>query len=148
MERPRKRSRRSSSVGNRRVDLWWEVMQCDQSIGEGYPALQHPSSNPGSSPPFATAGQIQPQSLATSKPRWKRRKKVQKEDTHTAAKALLGLINKNITTIRNLRVTHFKFSSLKENKETASEEGELALTGPSATFGGPPEPFDFSGVRS
>ena len=56
------------------------------------------------------------------------------------------MINKNITTMRHLRVTHSKFSNLKESKEAAAnEESELALPGPSATFGGPPEPLDFSG---
>ena len=47
--------------------------------------------------------------------------------------------------MRHLRVTHSKFSSLKETKETTNEEGGLALPGPSASFGGPPEPLDFSG---
>jgi transcriptional activator SPT7 len=136
-ERPRKRSRRLSSAGKRRVDLWWEVMQCDQFIGNGYPTLQHSSSNPGGPPPFATVGQAQPQSLSTSKPRRKRRKKAPKEEYHAANKTLLGLINKNITTMRHLRVTHSKFSNLKESKEVANEEGELALPGPSATLGGP-----------
>ena len=120
-------------------------MQCDQFIGNGYPALQHSSSNPGSPPPFATAGQAQPQTLQTSKPRRKRRKKAPKEDSRAANETLLGLMNKNITTMRHLRVTHSKFSSLKESKETANEEGELALPGPSAAFSGPTEPPDFSG---
>jgi len=118
-------------------------MQCDQFIGNGFPALQHSSSNPGSPPPFTAAGQAG--TLGTSKPRRKRRKKAPKEDSHAANKTLLGLINKNLTTMRHLRVTHSKFSSLKESKEAATEEGGLALPGPSATFGGPPEPLDYSG---
>ena len=105
MERPRKHSRWSSSAGKQRVDLWWEVMQCDQFIGNGYPALQHLSSNPGGPPPFATVGQAQLQSLSTLKPQWKRWKKAPKEDTHAANKTLLGVFNKNITTMRHLRVT-------------------------------------------
>jgi transcriptional activator SPT7 len=83
--------------------------------------------------------------LPASKPRRKRRKKAPKEDPRAADKTLLGLINKNITTMRHLRVTHSKFSSLKESKEVVNEEGGLALPGPSASFGGPPEPLDFSG---
>lgn len=145
-ERPRKRSRRSSSsAGKRRVDLWWEAMQCDQLIGNGYPTLRHPSSNPENPPPFATAGQTQTQTMLKSKSRRKRRKKVPEEDSHAANKTLLGLMNKNITTMRRLRVTHSKFSSLKESKEATNEEGGLALPGTSAAFGGPPEPLDFSG---
>lgn len=120
-------------------------MQCDQFIGNGYPALQHSSSNPGSPPPFTTVGQTHPQSLPMSKSRRKRRKKAPKEDSHATNKTLLGLINKNLTTMRHLRVTHSKFSSLKESKEAANEEGGLALPGPSAAFGGPAEPLDFSG---
>lgn len=54
-------------------------------------------------------------------------------------------MNKNITTMRHLRVTHSKFSALKESKEATNEEGGLALPGTSAAFGGPPEPLDFSG---
>ena len=117
-------------------------MQCDQFTGNGYPTLQHSSSNPGGPPPFATAQQ---QGASTSKPRRKRRKKAPKEDSHAANNTLLGQINKNITTMRHLRVTHAKFSSLKESKEAANEESDLALPGPSATFGGPTEPLDFSG---
>lgn len=120
-------------------------MQSDQFIGNGYPALQHSSSNPDSPPPFASVGQGQTQILPAWKPRRKRRKKAPKEDSHAANKTLLGLINKNITTMRHLRVTHSKFSGLKESKEAANEEGGLALPGPSASFGGPPEPPDFSG---
>lgn len=120
-------------------------MQCDQFIGSGYPTLRHSSSNPDGPPPFATAGQTHPQTMPTSKPRRKRRKKAPKEDSHAANKTLLGLINKNITTMRHLRVTHSKFSSLKESKEATNEEGGLALPGTSASFGGPPEPLDFSG---
>ncbi|KAF9783848.1 hypothetical protein BJ322DRAFT_1007972 [Thelephora terrestris] len=134
-ERPRKRSRRSSSsAGKQRVDLWWEVMQCDQFVGSGYPALRYSSSNPDGPPPFATAAQAHVQTLQTSNPRRKRRKKVPKEDSHAANKTLLGLINKNITTVRHLRVTHSKFSSLKESKEAANDEGGLALPGTSAAF--------------
>ena len=144
-ERPRKRSRRSSSAGKRRADLWWEVMQCDQFVGNGYPTLQHSSSNPDGAPSFSTVGQAQSQGLSTSRPRRKRRKKAPKEDSHAANNTLLGLINKNITTMRHLRVTHSKFSSLKESKDAANEENELALPGPSAAFGGPLEPLDFSG---
>lgn len=125
--------------------MWWEVMQCDQFIGNGYPALQHSSSNPGDPPPFAAFGQGQAQILPTWKPRRKRRKKAPKEDSHAANKTLLGQINKNITTMRHLRVIHSKFSSLKESKEAVNEESGLALPGPSASFGGPPEPPDFSG---
>ena len=120
-------------------------MQCDQFIGNGYPALQQSSSNPDCPPPFATVGQGQTQTLPTWKPRRKRRKKAPKEDFHAANKTLLGLINKNLTTMRHLRVTHSKFSNLKESKEATNEESGLALPGPSATFGGPPEPPDFSG---
>ena len=47
--------------------------------------------------------------------------------------------------MRHLRVTHSKFSNLKESKEAVNEESGLALPGPSASFGGPPEPPDFSG---
>ena len=119
-------------------------MQCDQFIGNGYPTLQHSSSNPGDPLPFSTVGQGQTQTLPTSKSRRKRRKKAPKEDSHAANKTLLGLINKNITTMRHLRVTHTKFSSLKETKETVNEEGALALPGPSVS-GGPQEPLDFSG---
>lgn len=119
-------------------------MQCDQFIGNGYPTLCHSSSNLDGSPPFATAGQLQRETLPTSKPRLKRRKKVPKEDSHAANKTLLGLINKNITTMRHLRVTHSKFSLLKESKEATNEEGGLALPGTSAAFGGPSEPPDFS----
>ena len=53
-------------------------------------------------------------------------------------------MNTNLTTMRHLRVTHSKFSNLKESKEVTNEESGLALPGPSA-FGGPPEPPDFSG---
>ena len=94
-------------------------MQCDQFIGNGYPALQHSSSNPGGPPRLVTVGQELPQTLSTPRPRRKRRKKAPKEDSHTASRTL-GLINKNIT-------THSKFSSFKENKEAANEEGGLAL---------------------
>ena len=120
-------------------------MQIDQFIGNGYPALRHSSSNPDGPPPFATTVQPPTQGLSRSKPRRKRRKKAPKEETHAATKTLLGLMNKNITTMRHLRVTHSKFSSLKESKETTNEEGGLALPGPSASFAGPPEPLDFSG---
>jgi len=120
-------------------------MQCDQFIGNGYPALHHSSSNPDNPPPFATVGQAPTQNLPTWKPRRKRRKKVPKEDPRAASGTLLGLINKNITTMRHLRVTHSKFSNLKESKEAVNEEGGLALPGPSAASGGPPEPLDFSG---
>ena len=122
-------------------------MQCDQFIGNGYPTLQHSSSNPDDPPPFTTVEDGQAQTLPAWKPRRKRRKKAPKEDYHAANKTLLGLINKNLTTMRHLRVTHSKFSSLKESKEVVNEEGGLALPGPSATtsFGGPPEPPDFSG---
>jgi transcriptional activator SPT7 len=120
-------------------------MQCDQFIGNGYPALRHPSSNPDAPPPFATAGQAQAQTLPMPKPRRKRRKKAPREDPRAANETLLGLINKNITTMRHLRVTHSRFSSLKETKEATNDEGGLALPGPSASFGGPPEPLDFSG---
>lgn len=54
-------------------------------------------------------------------------------------------MNKNVTTMRHLRVTHSKFSILKESKEVTNEEGGLALPGTSAAFGAPPEPLDFSG---
>ena len=47
--------------------------------------------------------------------------------------------------MRHLRVTHSKFSILKESKETTNDEGGLALPGTSAALGGPPEPLDFSG---
>jgi transcriptional activator SPT7 len=120
-------------------------MQCDQLIGNGYPALRYSSSNPDGPPPFAAAGQPQTETTSRSKPRRKRRKNVPKEDPHAANKTLLGLINKNITTMRHLRVTHSKFSILKESRETTNEEGGLALPGTSAAFGGPPEPPDFSG---
>ena len=119
-------------------------MQCDQLIGNGYPTLRHSSSNPGAPPPFATARQTQAGTLPIQKPRRKRRKKVPKEDSHAANKTLLGLINKNITTMRQLRVTHSKFSILKESKEVTNEEGGLALPGTSAALGGPPEPADYS----
>jgi hypothetical protein len=136
---------KDSANGKRRTELWWEVMQCDQFIGGGYPALQHPSSNQDGSPPFATGGQSQTRTLLTLKPRRKRRKKIPKEDPHAVNKKLLGLMNKNITTMRHLLVTHSKFSNLKESKEVANEEDGLALPGTSAAFGGPPDPIDFSG---
>jgi len=65
-------------------------------------------------------------------------------DSHATNNTLLGLIDKNITTMRHLRVTHSKFSSLKKSREAANEEGELVLPGPSVAFGGPPGPLDFS----
>ena len=65
--------------------------------------------------------------------------------TRAANKTLLGLMNKNITTIQNLRVANFEFSSLKESKEVANGESELALPGPSATSCGPLEPLNSSG---
>ena len=120
-------------------------MQCDQLIGNGYPTLRHSSSNPDGPPHFATAGQTQTETLPTSKPRRKRRKKTPKEDFHAANNTILGLMNKNITIMRHLRVTHSKFSSLKESKEVANEEGGLALPGTSAALSGPQEPLDFSG---
>jgi len=66
-------------------------------------------------------------------------------DSHAANNTFLGLIDKNITTMRHLRVTHSKFSSLKEGGEAVNEEGELVFPGPSVAFGGPPGPLNFSG---
>ena len=45
--------------------------------------------------------------------------------------------------MRHLRVTHSKFSTLKESREATNDESGLALPGTSAAFGGPPEPPDF-----
>jgi len=97
----RKRSRWSSSAGKRRVDLWWEVMQCDQFVGNGYPTLQRSPSDHGA-PPFATLVRHS-QDQSTSRPRRKRRKEPSKENSHPSNKMILGPINKNIT-MRHFRV--------------------------------------------
>jgi hypothetical protein len=107
--------------------------------------LPYTLSNPGGLPLFITTGQVQLQGPSISKPRGKRRKKARRK-THAANKTLLGPINK-IITMRHLRVTRSKFSSLEESKGATNEEGELALPGRSATLGGPPGPLDYSGVR-
>jgi hypothetical protein len=123
-----------------------EVMQCDQFIGNCY---LHCSTL---CPTQVARLRLQPLGRHSRKAYRHRSlggndgRRPRRRTPHAANNTLLGLINKNTTAVRHLRVTHSRFSNLKESKEAVNEEGELALPGPSATLGGPLDTLDYSGA--
>ncbi|KAI0325865.1 hypothetical protein GY45DRAFT_1374421 [Cubamyces sp. BRFM 1775] len=104
-ERPRKRARTQSPVDKDVVELWWDAMRSEEMIGNGLPRFVHACSDIPSSSPSTTHAE-------PSRPS-RRRKKKQKSSPNT----LLYHMNNNIRTLRRVRTTHAKYSSLIQSAE-------------------------------
>ncbi|CDO69432.1 hypothetical protein BN946_scf184791.g27 [Trametes cinnabarina] len=104
-DRPRKRARTQSPVDKDVVELWWDAMRSDQMIGNGFPSLMHDSSDI----PLPTSSSILTDPSRPSR----RRKKKQLSPPNS----LLFHMNNNIRTLRRVRTTHAKYSSLIQSAE-------------------------------
>ncbi|OJT07920.1 Transcriptional activator spt7 [Trametes pubescens] len=110
-DRPRKRARTQSPVDRDVVELWWDAMRSDEMLGNGLPSLVHSSSDMPS---------VELPSVITDHARRKRTKKKQISSANT----MLFHMNNNIRTLRRVRTTHAKYSSLIQSAE---ENGGFAM---------------------
>jgi transcriptional activator SPT7 len=136
--RPRKRTRRSSSIScpKHRVELWWDVIQSDQLLGNGLPVIRHSTSEPTPSSSSSPQTKDPPPHNPITK-----RKKRKKVTDPQSAKTLLSVMNNNIRTMHRLRNIHARFSNIKDSNPANNEESGLALPGPPPSI---PEPIDLS----
>ncbi|KAI9059886.1 hypothetical protein FKP32DRAFT_1613921 [Trametes sanguinea] len=104
-DRPRKRARTQSPVDKEVVELWWDAMRSDEMIGNGFPSLFHDSSDI----PSRNASTMLTEPSRSSR----RRKKKQTSPPNS----LLYHMNNNIRTLRRVRTTHAKYSSLIQSAE-------------------------------
>ncbi|KAH9888319.1 hypothetical protein C8Q73DRAFT_709764 [Cubamyces lactineus] len=104
-ERPRKRARTQSPVDKDVVELWWDAMRSEEMIGNGLPGFVHACSD--IPPPAPSTSHAEPPRSS------RRRKKKQKSSPNT----LLYHMNNNIRTLRRVRTTHAKYSSLIQSAE-------------------------------
>ncbi|KAI0351962.1 hypothetical protein OH77DRAFT_1428987 [Trametes cingulata] len=106
-DRPRKRARTQSPVDRDVVELWWDAMRSDEMIGNGLPTLVHASSEiPSPASP----------TTITDPPRSSVRRKKKKKQAGSP-NTLLFHMNNNIRTLRRVRTTHAKYSSLIQSAE-------------------------------
>lgn len=88
------------------MELWWDAMRSDDMLGNGLPTLVHSSSELPSFEP--------PSTITDSERRSSRRRKKQQPNP---SNTLLFHMNNNIRTLRRVRTTHAKYSSLIQSAE-------------------------------
>ncbi|OSC97569.1 Bromodomain-domain-containing protein, partial [Trametes coccinea BRFM310] len=104
-DRPRKRARTQSPVDKEVVELWWDAMRSDEMIGNGFPSLVHDSSD------------IPSRNSSTLLSEPSRSSRRRKKKPTCPPNSLLYHMNNNIRTLRRVRTTHAKYSSLIQSAE-------------------------------